>query len=75
MKKQDFLAALGDIFQRDESCAEEDSLNEYEEWDSLSKMAVMAYFGKNFGIQMTLNQLNALKSVSDLIRLAGANIQ
>ena len=41
MKKQEFLVELEDILQREEPCTENDSLKDYEEWDSLSKMAVM----------------------------------
>ncbi len=74
MKKDEFLVALEDILQREESCNENDKLEDYDEWDSLSKMAVMAYYDKNFKIKIGLNQLGALKTVSDLIKLAGENI-
>ena len=74
MKKSDFLVALEDILQREESCGAEDLLEDYEEWDSLSKMAVMAYYKKNFDIDVNLNKLGELKTVSDLVKLAGENI-
>ena len=44
MKKDEFLVALEDILQREESCNENDKLEDYDEWDSLSKMALMAYY-------------------------------
>ena len=75
MKKEEFLTALEDVLQREDPCGEGDDLNEYEEWDSLSKMAVMAYFDRNFGIRITLNQLDEFKTVADLIALAGEKIQ
>ena len=75
MNKADFLVELEDILQREEPCNETDVLADYEEWDSLSKMAVMAYYNKNFGIKIALEDLKALESVADLIKLAGDNIQ
>ena len=71
MKREEFLVELEDILQRDKACKETDLLDEYDEWDSLSKMAIMAFYNKNFGITVTLNDLKALKTVADLINLAG----
>lgn len=75
MKKEEFLTALEDVLQREEPCGENDILEEYEEWDSLSKMAVMAYYDKNFGIKISLNEMKNFNSVQDLIAFAGNNIQ
>lgn len=74
MNKSDFLVELEDILQREEPCSENDSLDQYEEWDSLSKMAVMAFYNKNFGISVSLKDLSSLSTVSDLIKLAKGNI-
>ena len=75
MKKADFLIELEDVLQREEACSEADILADYEEWDSLSKMATMAYFDKTFGVKITLTQLKDLEKVSDLIALAGDKIE
>ena len=74
MKKEEFLVALEDVLQRDDACNTEDILADYEEWDSLSKMATMAYFDKNFGIKIKLNEISQFKTVQDLINLAGDQI-
>lgn len=74
MKKTEFLIELEDVLQREEPCQENDILENYDEWDSLSKMSVMAYFKKNFNVEISLNDLKDIKSVSDLINIAGANI-
>lgn len=74
MNKTEFLTTLEDILQREESCQETDILNDYDEWDSLSKMSIMAFYNKNFGITVTLNDLKSLKTVEDLIKLAGDKI-
>ena len=50
MKKAAFLIELEDVLQRDEPCKADDVLKEYEEWDSLSKMAVMAFFDKHLSL-------------------------
>ena len=74
MKKEEFLEALEDVLQREEVCNVTDTLADYEEWDSLSKMATMAYFDKNFGIKIKLNEISEFKTVQDLINLAGEQI-
>ena len=53
MKKSDFLVELEDILQREDECKETDNLTDYIEWDSLSKMSVMAYYDKTFGIKLS----------------------
>lgn len=75
MTKEEFLLALEDILERENSCKTEDMLDDYEEWDSLSKMAIMAYYNKNFKIELSLKDFSKMNTVSDLIKLAGENIQ
>lgn len=75
MTRDDFLVELEDILQREEVCAVNDFLDSYEEWDSLSKMALVAYFDKNFGVKLSLNSFKNLKTVADLMTLAGDKIQ
>lgn len=74
MKKEEFLVALEDILQVDDPISENQNLDNFEEWDSLSKMAVMAYFKKTFGIELLLNSLKEIKTPLDLIKLAGDKI-
>ena len=75
MKQEEFLTELEDILQKEDSCKVEDNIEDYDEWDSLSKMALMAFYDKQFGIKISLSQLSELKTVSDLIELAGENIK
>ena len=75
MTKSEFLEAFQDVLQRDDAVAEDAVLAELDEWDSLSKMATMAYFKGHFGVAITLDTLGKLEKVSDLIALAGDNIQ
>lgn len=75
MSKEEFLAVLQDILQRDGAVNQDDRLADYAEWDSLSKMSVLAYYNRNFGVTINLNDLKTIQSVTELIRLAGDNIQ
>ena len=75
MNKIEFLEELQDVLQREDECLENDVLADYEEWDSLSKMAVMAFYNKKFGIKISLNELMELKTVQDLILLTQGNVQ
>ena len=74
MHKQQFLEDLEDILQRDEPCSETDELASYEEWDSLSQMSLIAYMDRNFGIKLDFNNFENIKTVADLIELAGGKI-
>jgi len=75
MNKEDFLKELEDILQREQPCKETDKLADYDEWDSLSKMSVMAYFSGTFGIKLGAADLKNLQTVSDIISVAGEQIQ
>lgn len=74
MNKQQFLNDLEDILQREESCTENDNLDEYEEWDSLSQMSLIAYMDRTFGVKLGFDNFENVKTVADLIELAGGKI-
>ena len=74
MTKSEFLIELEDILQRDEPCAENDLSEDYDEWDSLSKMALMAYFDKHFSVKLSLDSFQNLKTVADLIALSQGQV-
>ena len=71
MDKAKFLVELEDVLQREEPCAPDDVLENYSEWDSLSKMAIMAFFDHKFGVKMSLEDVRKLQTVNDLITKAG----
>lgn len=75
MRKDIFLKELKDILQRKEPCHENDRLDSYEEWDSLSIMSVMAFFDRQFGLKISLDDFNSFSTVNDLILFAGDHIQ
>lgn len=75
MKIAEFLEALEDVLQTEDPCNESDSLIDYEEWDSLSQMAVMAFFDKKFGVKLTFKTIKELKTINELMALAGDQIE
>lgn len=71
MTKTEFLEKLQDIFERDEEVTEDMVLNDIEEWDSLSAMAVMAFFNKTLKITLLPAEIREMKTVADLVKKAG----
>lgn len=71
MEKETFLIDLQDLLQREEECKQGDLLDSYDEWDSLSKMSVLAYFDQKLGKKIDAEVLDSLKTVDDLVKLAG----
>lgn len=71
MTKTEFLEKLQDIFERDEEVTEDMVLNDIEEWDSLSQMAIMAFFNKTLSIALLPAEIKEMRTVSDLIKKAG----
>lgn len=74
MTKKEFLLELEDMLQREEACYEDDLLKDYEEWDSLAKMIIVAYYKKKFDIKVDFHAFDTVQSVFDLIQLAGDNV-
>jgi|688.fasta_scaffold829728_2 acyl carrier protein len=75
MTKSEFLLKLQDILQREAPVMESDCLADYSEWDSLSKMALLAYYSQAFGISITLNDFKKLLTVADLIQVPGERLK
>ena len=71
MTKEQFLTDMQDVLQTDEALTMETALGDLVEWDSLSKMATVAYLEKNFGTKLTFGEINALVTVGDIAGKAG----
>ena len=74
MNKEQFLTELQDVLQRDDPVLENDVLADYDEWDSLSKMAIMAFFGKEFAQLITFDDIVYSNTIGDLLELAKEHI-
>ena len=71
MTKAEFLEKLEDIFERDGEITEDMVLEEMDEWDSLSAMAVMAFFNKSLSITLLPAEVREMKTVAELVKKAG----
>ncbi len=71
MTKAEFLEKLQDIFERDDEITEDMVLEEMDEWDSLSAMAVMAFFNKTLSITLLPAEVREMKTVAELVKKAG----
>ncbi|EAL5964042.1 acyl carrier protein [Campylobacter jejuni] len=74
MNKQEMLNALEEILMLDaESLNEESVLCDYEDWDSLAYLSLMTLFDTKLGMNIGSEQISALKTVKDVLKLANIN--
>lgn len=68
MSKEEKLELIADILELEVSDITEDmKLEEIEEWDSLSKLSLMALVKKHFGKKMTQEEIREFTLVSDIV--------
>ena len=68
MDTKEKLAALEDIMELDEGTLRaEASLDDIEEWDSLSALSFVVLLGDAFNRKITGQQIRAFKTVQDLL--------
>ena len=66
MNRDEFLIELEDALQVEKSISYETVLSDLDEWDSLSKMAVLALFDSKLGVKITFSDLENISTVEDL---------
>lgn len=67
MSVEEKIAALEEIMDLDEGSLNEESvLDEYEEWDSLSKLSLVAFAKRKFDIVLSTEKMNAFVTVKDI---------
>ena len=74
MNKNEFLEKVKDILQYeyDEELTDTTSLLDIEEWDSLSIISIAALIDST-GKKVTVDELKNIKTVAELLNLAGIN--
>ena len=65
MTKEEFLTEMQDVLQTEDTLTAETVLSDLAEWDSLSMMATMAFFDKNFGVKIGLKDFKEIETMSD----------
>lgn len=71
MTREEFLTQMQDVLQTEDTLTAETVLSDLAEWDSLSMMATMAFFDKNFGVKIGLKDFKEIETMADLIAKAG----
>lgn len=67
MSLEEKIAMLEELMDLDEGTLEVSSeLEEFEEWDSLSKLSLMATAKKEFNKKLTVDEMNEFKTVQDI---------
>ena len=71
MTREECLTQMQDVLQTEDTLTAETVLSDLAEWDSLSMMATMAFFDKNFGVKIGLRDFKEIETMADLIAKAG----
>lgn len=67
MTMEEKLAMLEEIMDLDEgTLSPEDNLDDYEEWDSLSKLSLIAQVKKDLGKTLRTEEIRAFVTVKDI---------
>lgn len=61
-----FIKLLSEAIDRDNEIKAEDNFREYEEWDSLAYLSVIAFMDEEYGVQIEEAEFNQLKTIQDL---------
>ena len=74
MNKQEFLDELEEIMQLDTPLTGDEVLETFPEWDSMSNLGVMSMFDMELGLTITADELRVIKTIPELLALAGEYI-
>lgn len=73
MTKQDLCNEIAEIMEVDAEINETTDLTQFEEFDSLAIMSLVALINSKFGKRIPGTQLKAIKTPSELIALIGTD--
>jgi len=66
----ELLEQLEDIFEKDlEEMKINDSFKDYDEWDSLTQLSLLAFLNDDYDIILNNNDLDNLNTISDIFNL------
>lgn len=71
MDRNEFLKKMQDILQTDEELNFEMNLDDMDEWDSLAKLATVAFLDTTFGVKTTFADFEQIKTIEDIAKKAG----
>ena len=65
---KEIIEAIAELVEEEE-INEQDILNEFEEWDSLTILSIIAFFNEKYNITMSATEINNSKTVDGLLKL------
>ncbi len=71
MTINEFLVQLADLIDIEDELSLDTNLKDYDEYDSMAIMSLVAFIHKNFGKQYNARQLNQVDTVESLVELIG----
>jgi acyl carrier protein len=72
--KEKFLQVVAEALEKDlQSIQMTDNFRDYEEWDSLAILSIMALMEENFGATISRENLNKCQTLEDLYNLVTKN--
>ena len=73
MTINEFLIQLANLIEIEDELSLDSNLKDYEEFDSMAIMSLVAFVHKNFGKQFNARQLNQIDTVESLVELIGSD--
>jgi acyl carrier protein len=68
--KEKFISAFAEALEMDVTLiGEADNFRDYENYSSLSELAVLAMLDSEFGIEIEMREFNKYKTIGDLLQL------
>jgi len=74
MKKEEFVELLAETIDTEDEISKDTLLDEIEEYDSIAILSLMSMYDE-IGVKVSPNDFINLKTIEDLITLAGDNIE
>lgn len=71
MTKEEFIEQMTDVLQTEETLSMETTLEDIDEWDSLSMMATMAFLNKKFGVTLKIVEIKSFVTLGDIAARVG----
>lgn len=61
-----FLQRFADAIERDEEINPDDEFRNYEEWDSLASLSLVSMLDDEYGLNISYNELEKMKTVKNI---------
>ena len=71
MTINEFMVKLAELIEIEDDLSLDSNLKDYEEFDSMAIMSLVAFIHKNFGKQFNARQLNQADTVESIVELIG----